>query len=96
MDLFGRQWSSHRAIEDHKLMEHCEVAAATAAFLEDWLKERPEDAPPPRMVDLGCDDLALLAPLLRRLPLASYTGLDMDPPVLQLAQKAFGPWNTDQ
>jgi trans-aconitate methyltransferase len=48
------------------------------------------------MVDLGCDDLALLAPLLRHLPLASYTGLDMDPPVLQLARKALGPSNTDQ
>ena len=91
MDLFERQWSSYRAIVDHNLMEHREVAAATAAVLEDWLKQRPEDAPPPRMVDLGCGDLALLAPLLRRLPLASYTGLDLAPPVLQLARKALGP-----
>jgi hypothetical protein len=53
MDLFERQWSSYRANVDHNLMEHREVAAATAAFLEDWLKQRPEDAPPPRMVDLG-------------------------------------------
>jgi len=91
MDLFERQWSSYRAIVDHNLMEHREVAAATAAALEDWLMQRPEDAPPPRMVDLGCGDLALLAPLLRRLPLASYTGLDLAPPVLQLARKALGP-----
>ncbi len=91
MDLFERQWSSYRAIVDHNLMEHREVAAATAAALEEWLMQRPEDAPPPRMVDLGCGDLALLAPLLRRLPLASYTGLDLAPPVLQLARKALGP-----
>jgi len=91
MDLFERQWSSYRAIVDHNLMEHREVAAATAAVLEDWLMQRPEDAPPPRMVDLGCGDLALLAPLLRRLPLASYTGLDLAPPVLQLARKSLGP-----
>ena len=91
MDLFERQWSSYRAIVDHNLMEHREVAAATAAVLEDWIMQRPEDAPPPRMVDLGCGDLALLAPLLRRLPLASYTGLDLAPPVLQLARKSLGP-----
>lgn len=91
MDLFERQWASYRAIVNHNLMEHREVAAATASALEDWLQQRPEDAPPPRMVDLGCGDLALLAPLLRRLPLASYTGLDLAPPVLALAKEALGP-----
>lgn len=90
MDLFERQWSSYRAVVNHNLMEHREVAAATGAVLEDWLKQRPQDAPPPRMVDLGCGDLALLAPLLRRLPLGSYTGLDLAPPVLPLARKALG------
>jgi hypothetical protein len=91
MDLFEQQWYSYRAIVDHNLMEHREVAAATAAVLEGWLKQRPEDAPSPRMVDLGCGDLALLAPLLRRLPLASYTGLDLATPVLPLAAQSLGP-----
>ena len=91
MDLFERQWATYRAIVDHNLMEHREVAAATTAVLEDWLKQRPADAPPPRMVDLGCGDLALLAPLLRRLPLGSYTGLDLAPPVLTLAKQSLGP-----
>lgn len=72
-------------------MEHREVAAATAAFLDDWLNQRTEDASPPRMVDLGCGDLALLAPLLRRLPLGNYTGLDLAPPVLPLAEQSLGP-----
>lgn len=91
MDLFERQWASYRAIVDHNLMEHREVAAATAVVLEDWLRQRPKDLPPPRMVDLGCGDLALLAPLLRRLPIGSYTGLDLAPPVLPLAREALGP-----
>jgi hypothetical protein len=68
MHLFERQWSSYRAIVNHNLMEHREVAAATEAVLEDWPKQRLEDAPPARMVDLSYGDLALLAPLLRRLP----------------------------
>jgi SAM-dependent methyltransferase len=42
------------------------------------------------MVDLGCGDLALLAPLLRRLPLRAYTGLDLTAQVLPLAQQALG------
>ena len=42
-------------------------------------------------MDLGCGDLALLAPLLRRLPLGSYTGLDQAAGVLPLARLALGP-----
>lgn len=72
-------------------MEHREVAAATVAVLEAWLKQRAQDAPPPRMVDLGCGDLALLAPLLRRLPLSDYLGLDLAAPVLRLAETSLGP-----
>ena len=90
MDLFAQQWASYRAVVEHDLMEHQAVASATAATLEGWLKARPHDAAAPRMVDLGCGDLALLAPLLQRLPLGSYTGLDLTPEVLPLAQQALG------
>lgn len=71
-------------------MEHRSVAAATAEVLEGWLAERAPDAPAPVMVDLGCGDLALLGPLLRRLPLGSYTGLDLAGVVLPLARQALG------
>lgn len=91
MDLFERQWSSYRAVVSHNLMEHRELAAATAAALEGWLARRPAGAPPARMMDLGCGDLALLPPLLQRLPLASYCGLDQAPVVLPLAERALGP-----
>ena len=91
MDFFDRQWSSYRAIVEHNLMEHRQVAEATAAAIEGWLAARPEDAPAPTMVDLGCGDLAQLAPLLRRLPLGSYTGLDLAEVVLPLAERALGP-----
>jgi SAM-dependent methyltransferase len=43
------------------------------------------------MVDLGCGDLGVLAPLLRRLPLGSYLGLDLSAPVLPRAAAALGP-----
>jgi SAM-dependent methyltransferase len=90
MDLFAQQWASYRAVVEHDLMEHRAITAHTAATLEHWLTARPEGARAPRMVDLGCGDLALLAPLLHRLPLGSYTGLDLTAEVLPLAQQALG------
>jgi cyclopropane fatty-acyl-phospholipid synthase-like methyltransferase len=90
MDFFERQWTSYRAIVEHDLMEHRAVAEATATAIQAWFDARPATAPPPHLLDLGCGDLALLAPLLQRLPLASYTGLDLTPAVLPLAQQALG------
>jgi len=90
MDLFERQWSSYRAIVEHDLMEHRAVAAATASAIDGWLAQRTAGAPAPQLVDLGCGDLALLAPLLQRLLLGSYTGLDQAPVVLPLAQATLG------
>jgi hypothetical protein len=90
MDFFDRQWSSYRAIVEHDLMEHRAVAAATAATIDAWLAARPGRAPAAALVDLGCGDLALLAPMLQRLPLGHYTGLDQAGVVLPLAQAALG------
>ena len=91
MDLFQQQWATYRAVVEHDLMEHQAVASATMHAIESWLERRPPDAAAPRMVDLGCGDLALLAPWLRGLPLGSYTGLDLTAAVLPLAQQALGP-----
>ena len=66
-------------------MEHQALAAATAAAIHAWISARCRSAPPVRMVDLGCGDLAQLAPLLRSLPLAAYTGVDLCADVLPLA-----------
>jgi SAM-dependent methyltransferase len=90
MDFFERQWGSYRAIVERDLMEHQAVAQASGEAIDTWLAARPADADGPHLVDLGCGDLALLAPLLQRLPLASYTGLDLTAAVLPLAQRALG------
>lgn len=89
-DLFNRQWSTYRTMVEHNLMEHRPVAEAVGRELAAWLAARPMAAPAPELVDLGCGDLALLAPLLRSLPLGAYTGLDLAPVVLPLAQQALG------
>jgi len=91
MDFFERQWSSYRAVVEHDLMEHQAAATAVATALHHWLEQRPAEATAPALIDLGCGDLALLAPLLQELPLERYTGLDLAGVVLPLAQQALGP-----
>jgi cyclopropane fatty-acyl-phospholipid synthase-like methyltransferase len=99
MDLFNRQWSTYRQIVDHDLMEHRALSAELAKALNSYLQRRQAKAEAGRvngnpnlaMVDLGCGDLALLAPLLRQLPLSSYLGLDLSPQVLPLARQALEP-----
>jgi predicted TPR repeat methyltransferase len=99
MDLFNRQWSTYRQIVDHDLMEHRALSAELAKALNSYLQQRQAKAeagaingnPNLAMVDLGCGDLALLAPLLRQLPLSSYLGLDLSPQVLPLARQALEP-----
>ncbi len=85
MDLFQQQWATYRAVLDHDLMEH----QAMSAVCGQQLRQCCAEAEAPSLVDLGCGDLALLAPLLRELPLADYTGLDLCAEVLPLAQAAL-------
>ena len=91
MDLFDRQWATYRAVVDADLMEHQALTAATAQALQSFGAQRSGNLAPPHMVDLGCGDLGLLAPVLQQLPLGSYAGLDLTAAVLPLAQRALGP-----
>jgi predicted TPR repeat methyltransferase len=91
LTLFERQWATYRDVVDHDLMEHRALGEATAAVIGAWLAQRPAAASAPRLVDLGCGDLAPLAPLLRRLPLGSYTGVDLTAAVLGVARATLGP-----
>ncbi|MGA0215458.1 MAG: class I SAM-dependent methyltransferase [Vulcanococcus sp.] len=85
MDLFQRQWATYRAVLDHDLMEHQAMSLACGQVL----RQVCATAQAPSLVDLGCGDLGLLAPLLQTLPLGHYTGLDLCAEVLPLAQAAL-------
>jgi len=91
MDLFDRQWATYRTVVDHDLMEHRQLTGPIQAAIQAWLDDRYEGAGLPRMVDLGCGDLGVLAPLLRNLPLGSYAGLDLGAEVLPKAEATLGP-----
>jgi SAM-dependent methyltransferase len=89
-ELFTRHWSTYRQVVEHDWMEHRPLTEATARVLETWIAERDPGAAAPALVDLGCGDLALLAPLLRRLPLGDYLGIDLVEAVFPLARAALG------
>ena len=71
-------------------MEHRAVANATAAAFRLWIDQRRDREVSDVLVDLGCGDLAHLAPLFRSLPLSSYIGLDLTASVLPLAESQMG------
>lgn len=89
-DLFERQWQTYRSVVDHDWMEHRGVTDACAAALRDWMSEHPDRRGTARLLDLGCGDLALMAPVLRGLALGAYVGVDLTEQVLPLARAALG------
>lgn len=79
LELFERNWRAYRAVVDHDLMEHRALTRALKAVVQELVRPRWAWA------DLGCGDLALLAPLLRALPLGRFEGVDAAAAVLPLA-----------
>lgn len=89
MDFFERQWATYRSIIDHDWMEHRGLTAACTGALESWMAAHPERHGRATLADLGCGDLALMAPAYRSLPLGAYIGVDLTEQVLPLAGAAL-------
>jgi SAM-dependent methyltransferase len=89
MDLFESQWHTYRAVVDNDWMEHRALTAACVRALQSWMAADPERQGRARLVDLGCGDLALMAPEFRALPLGSYVGVDLTEQVLPMARAAL-------
>ena len=89
MSLFEQQWQTYRTVLDHDSMVHKAVADAAVAAFWSWCDQRRDRDASAALVDLGCGDLAHLAPLYRSLPLSSYIGLDLTASVLPLAESRW-------
>lgn len=81
---FFNGWELYRAIIDGNCMEHREVGAAITPVLA-------ERTSPFTILDLGCGDAALLAPVLPDLPLARYIGVDIAQGALDAARALLAP-----
>jgi SAM-dependent methyltransferase len=89
--LFERSWQTYHRVVQDDLMEHAGLQRALAARLEAFAAQW---GPAPfTLADLACGDLTTLAPLLRRLPLARFTGVDASASALPLAQERLADWD---
>jgi SAM-dependent methyltransferase len=82
--FFERSWQVYHQVVADDLMEHGPLFAALEDHLTGFLSGWGDQ--PLTMADLACGDLTTLAPLLERLPLASFTGLDACASVLERAR----------
>ena len=90
VDLFSQQWQAYRCVIDNDWMEHRGITTACAQELRSWVTEHPERNGRAELLDLGCGDLAQMAPVFSALPLGGYTGVDLTERVLPMARAALG------
>ena len=78
-EFFVDTWEVYRKLVAANDMFHREL------YVEVETRLRPADGQPFSLLDLGCGDAATLAPVLRRLPVSRYLGVDLSPVALELA-----------
>jgi SAM-dependent methyltransferase len=78
-EFFVDTWEVYRKLVAANDMFHRELYAEVEKRLT------PADGQPFSLLDLGCGDAARLAPVLRRLPVSCYLGVDLSPVALELA-----------
>jgi len=77
--FFVDTWEVYRKLVAANYMFHRELYAKVERLLT------PTDGQPFTLLDLGCGDAAALAPILQRMPVAGYCGVDLSPVALELA-----------
>lgn len=75
-------WDTYKKVVDKDFMFH----RALSEEIERALRTRYEGRVF-TMLDLGCGDASVLAPILKRIPPASYTGVDLSERALELARE---------
>ena len=78
-EFFVDTWEVYRKLVAANYMFHREL------YNEVEKRLTPADGQPFSLLDLGCGDAATLAPVLRRLPVSRYLGVDLSPVALELA-----------
>lgn len=97
MDLFEQQWQTYRSVIENDWMGHRGVTAACSSALKSWVAAHPARHGQARLLDLGCGDMAQMAPVFRSLPLGAFVGVDLTEQVLPMAASALGevPFTTE-
>ena len=78
---FFQQWQVYQQVIENDYMAHRSIHQAIRAFLDRHYTE------PFRLLDLGCGDAQAIARTLQGTKISSYTGVDLSPNALTLAQE---------
>jgi SAM-dependent methyltransferase len=93
LEMFQNSWSTYKTVVHADLMEHKSLTVKITEAIHSWIDSESSARHSPvtdvSVADLGCGDLALLAPLYGSLPLKMFCGVDMSLSALTLAQLAF-------
>jgi SAM-dependent methyltransferase len=81
--LFQTQWQLHRKAVEHNYLFHREAYSCLHRVLVD------EAAQPFRFLDVACGDASATVEALRGTQVASYHGIDLSQPALDLAAQAL-------
>jgi ubiquinone/menaquinone biosynthesis C-methylase UbiE len=79
-EFFNEQWKLYQKILDHNYMGHCEIYATLREFLLGYFQQ------PFKMLDLGCGDASFTSQALLNSIIASYQGVDLSVPALEIAK----------
>ncbi|HYK46334.1 MAG TPA: class I SAM-dependent methyltransferase [Parafilimonas sp.] len=78
--VFSNNWNIYEKIRHANYMHHAEFATQTADALKSFNGKHLH------ILDIGCGDAKALLPVLEQVTVASYTGYDLSPNTLQLAE----------
>ena len=78
--VFSNNWNIYEKIRNANYMHHAEFATETAGALKRFDRKGLD------ILDIGCGDAKALLPVLEQVVVASYTGYDLSPNTLQLAE----------
>lgn len=82
VEMFQNSWNLYRKIVDHDYMFHTSIYADLGRYLEGL-----QEVEPLAVVELGCGDASQSMEAFKRCKLASYLGLDLSEPALELAAR---------
>lgn len=81
VDIFLKSWRVYQEVIEHNYMFHREIADAVRLALVSG-----DSGVGLRVLDLGCGDASMAAPMLSSSHVASYVGCDLSQPALDIAQ----------
>lgn len=80
-DLFVDAWNLYSRLVSANYMFHREISADVEGLLRDSARS------PFSLLDLGCGDASFIAPMLGRLPVSRYRGVDLSETALERARE---------